>query len=94
MCFLQLQITAQEFNNWKEISKQEMLEMEKGNIIMIIGAIIVLIIGLFFSFVVFFGEPATDLNTIVYRGFGVTWLILTISFASLLIGSALFKYEK
>ena len=68
--------------------------MEKGNIIMIIGAIIVLIIGLFFSCVVFFGEPATDLATINLRGFAVTWLILAISFASLLIGSALFKYEK
>ena len=68
--------------------------MEKGNMIMIIGAILVLIIGFFFSFVVFFGEPAKDLNTIMLRGFGVTWLILAISFASLLIGSALFKYEK
>jgi hypothetical protein len=68
--------------------------MEKGNMIMIIGAIIVLIIGLFFSLVVFFGESAKDLNTIILRGFGVTWIILAISFASLLIGSALFKYEK
>jgi hypothetical protein len=68
--------------------------MERGNKIMMIGGIIVLIIGLFFGLFVIFGEPAKDLNTILLRGFGITWIILAISFASLLIGSALFKYEK
>jgi len=68
--------------------------MERGNKIMMLGGIIVLIIGLFFGLFVIFGEPSKDLNTILLRGFGITWIILAISFGSLLIGSALFKYEK
>jgi len=59
-----------------------------------IGGIIVLIIGLVFGLVALFGKPVENLNELVLRGFGMTWIILAISFGSLLIGSALFKYEK
>lgn len=68
--------------------------MEKGNIIMMIGGIIVLIIGLGWGILELVLEPITsDLFKMVFQSFGVITILIGISFGCLLIGSALFKYK-
>ena len=66
--------------------------MEGGKKVFVLGEILILIIGLFFGLsTIFFNEPDELINDVIAQCFAITWIILTIFFATFLIGSAMLK---